>query len=270
MANLPAKRSPLVAPQGVLDLFTGEDLPIESAQTISDADLEAAIVYVARTEAEARALRWLAGAALTARKNDTPRGSWDAVLNAWSNATGVTPRTLRTYMAEAQAHYGLALPKGARPEQRGKTRPPKEISEAPSNISDDVPVDPIDTEPAPPIADEPPFVAAPKAKERPVVAVKKATEADGFRAAGRHLLDGNPVALDLWAKEDPGMVGALETLIGRLSLIARGARTKGQPAPARSRPARTTAAPKVKAPAGTIRCGHRFGPPCDDCVKAAG
>jgi len=58
-------------------------------------------------------------AALHARRADYKRGAWTPFVTGFAEASGVTTRTLGDWMVAAERHYGLELPKAAKPTRQG-------------------------------------------------------------------------------------------------------------------------------------------------------
>jgi len=99
-------------------------MTLERIEALNEDDLSAAVELAIHLGRATRAVQLTVGAALTYRRNRMQGRQWQAYLQERCTEWGRNTRTLQRWMEASQKHYGLSLPKGAQPQQRGQVRTP--------------------------------------------------------------------------------------------------------------------------------------------------
>lgn len=94
------------------------DLPLAVAYGLSNERLAAIAAELGRQLRVTHAVRLMVGAALHKRRADYARGEWTAYVTEMADSIGMRTETVGKWMAAAERHYGLELPKGANPTRR--------------------------------------------------------------------------------------------------------------------------------------------------------
>jgi len=289
VANLPAKRSTVALTlPGITEHVTEAGrIPLDMAEELTGEALLAAGRFATAAEKYGPAVRLAVGAALTKQRSDFA-SDWTEWFRAYAMELGRSTDSLSRWMVAAQKEYNLPAPKGAIPSRRREgprpalANPPHRAEDSASD--DDVAVDPIETgsetaatvssdvpkpeEPqvsTPGRASKPPVTTPRKDPhtEPPAVALRKATPEDDIVAAWNVILNVHPNELGKAAQKHRTKAGAVERAM-TLACADLDRKAAGHRAPSV-----TPTTPPPVVPPQTIRCGHRFGEPCADCVKAA-
>jgi hypothetical protein len=139
VTEIPGALAPLSSALPVAgDWLDGTHVPLDVAQAMTEEQLLALGGWLSAYARFGEHLRRAVGAALHKRRSEFARGEWTPYVARLAESLGVGTETLGRWMAEAEKHYGLGLPKGANPTRRGPLagrRPKPELAPNASSAS---------------------------------------------------------------------------------------------------------------------------------------